>query len=293
MYTLTRHAIWVLTTIAAIAAVQAQVSSVRNQVEALELATLSRGRVTTHYSAGEKVRAEHFARLSEDVAAFYETELGISFTFDAVVLSSNDWIQPYGADMPYGIPWCSVAERIVFIPSSLQEGVLIESKDLEDRHMVDAVFVHELGHLINKAYFHPDSSLEEFPIPWFEELLANYLSYRYAEITDTGWAESFIQRSRRGVASYTPSVLSLDWSFMRDLPGPVVADTYGWYQYLLNLRAADLHSEYGEKFLPALKAELPIQTLGDWNTESLLDELESIAPGFHQWVIDLENGSVL
>lgn len=73
----------------------------------------------------------------------------------------------------------------------------------------------------------------------------------------------------------------------------VVADAYGWYQYLLNLRAVDLHSEYGGEFLPALKAELPIQSLDDWNTESLLDELERIAPGFHQWVSDLEDGSVL
>lgn len=159
--------------------------------------------------------------------------------------------------------------------------------------MVDAIFVHEFGHLVNKAFFHPNSSHEEFPIPWFEELLANYISYRYAEVTDANWAESFRERSRRGIEGYTPSVLSLDWSFMGNLPGAVVADAYGWYQYLLNLRAVDLHSEYGGEFLPALKAELPIQSLDDWNTESLLDELERIAPGFHQWVSDLEDGSVL
>lgn len=86
MYARSRCAVLVLATLAASAGVQAQVSSVRDQVEALGLATLSLGRVTAHHSAGERVRAEHFARLSEDVAVFYETELGISFAFKRVPL---------------------------------------------------------------------------------------------------------------------------------------------------------------------------------------------------------------
>jgi hypothetical protein len=145
---------------------------------------------------------------------------------------------------------------------------------------------------VNKAFFHPGSAHEEFPILWFEELLANYVSYRYAELTDTSWAQSVRQRSRRGVERFTPSTLSLDWSFMRELSGPAAADTCGWYQYALNLRAADLHSEYGEVFPPRLKAGLTIDALDQWTTESLLDELDRIAPGFHSWVGALEQGAL-
>jgi hypothetical protein len=77
---------------------------------------------------------------------------------------------------------------------------------------------------------------------------------------------------------------------MRELPRSVVADTYGWYQYALNLRAADLHFEYGGTFLPALKADLTMDAMDDWTTESVLSELERIAPGFRNWVSELEQG---
>jgi hypothetical protein len=265
---------------------------VREQVEALGLPSLSLGRVTVHHSAGERARAVHFARLSEDAAAHYEQELGVAFAFDVVVLAPDDWLQRQGPGMPYGIPWAPVAERMIFVPSSLREGALIEADAVENGHMVDYVLIHEFGHLVNKAFFHPGSAHEEFPILWFEELLANYVGYRYAELTDTSWAQSVRQRSRRGVERFTPSTLSLDWSFMRELSGPAAADTYGWYQYALNLRAADLHSEYGEVFLPRLKAGLTIDALDQWTTESLLDELDRIAPGFRSWVGALEQGAL-
>jgi hypothetical protein len=79
---------------------------------------------------------------------------------------------------------------------------------------------------------------------------------------------------------------------MRELSGPEAADTYGWYQYMLNLRAADLYAEYGQMLLPRLRAELSIDALDRWTTKSLLDELDRIAPGFHAWVGDLERGSL-
>lgn len=288
-----RHAIFLSTAILVYSLADAQAPTVQDQVEALGLETLSLGRVTAHFSAGEQVRAEHFAQLSEDVAGFYETELGISFAFDAVVLAPEDWIQPYGADMPYGIPWCSVAERILFVPSSLQVGALIGPSATENGLMVDAIAIHEFGHLANKAFFHPDSAHEEFPVLWFEEFLADYIGYRYIANTDASWAQTYREWSSRFFEEFTPSVLSLDWSFMSELAGPDMADTYGWYQDLLTLRAADLHAEHDGKFLPALKAELDIDSMDSWDSEYLVGELDRVAPGFRQWVSDLEDGSIL
>jgi hypothetical protein len=46
--------------------------------------------------------------------------------------------------MPYGIPWCSVAERLMVVQASLKEGVLIDGRnEQEDHRRVDFVTLHE------------------------------------------------------------------------------------------------------------------------------------------------------
>jgi hypothetical protein len=62
-----------------------------------------------------------------------------------VVLAPDDWMQRQGPGMPYGIPWAPVAERMIFVPSSLREGALIEADAVENRHMVDYVLIRSSG----------------------------------------------------------------------------------------------------------------------------------------------------
>jgi hypothetical protein len=38
-----------------------------------------------------------------------------------------------------------VAERMIFVPSSLREGALIEADAVENRHMVDYVLIRSSG----------------------------------------------------------------------------------------------------------------------------------------------------
>jgi hypothetical protein len=120
-----------------------------------------------------------------------------------------------------------------------------------------------------------------------QELLATYFAYAFMSSTDPGWTDVARQFWRAEVTGYTPRVVSLDWSFMRSLPGPELGRTYGWYQVVLNLRAADTYSEHGVAFLRQLRTTLPLDSLNHWTTELLLARLDAVAPGFQKWAARL------
>jgi hypothetical protein len=94
------------------------------------------------------------------------------------------------------------------------------------------------------------------------------------------------------VASFDPVVRSLDWTFMSRLPPQTLADTYAWYQFLLNLQAAELFERHGVEFLQTLDTELSWDTADDWTTESVLDELGDLAPQFVEWARGLDEGEL-
>lgn len=233
------------------------------------------------------------ATLADDAAGYFEHELGTTFAFGVAALAPEHWFSEFPG-IPYAIPWASMPDRLIFMPSSLREGLLIRGEDaLEDRQRVDFILLHEYGHLLAKAHLRPRSDRDYLPVSWFEELLANYFAYAYLHEADVTWAEAAIAEWVEELRRFTPPVLSLDWSFMNDLPPPVLSETYGWYQFLLNLRAAELYDEHGLDFLSLLKEELSWEEAGDWTSESLLSDLEAIAPGFDAWVADLEGGDYL
>jgi hypothetical protein len=226
-------------------------------------------------------------------SGFFERELGVSFELRLAVLGPNQWLSPYGGPaMPYGIPWGVTAERLMVVPASLREGVLIKGTDaVADRRRVDFVTLHEFGHLIAKPYLHPTSAHEELPILWFEEIVATYFGYAFVSSIDRDWAEASRKEWMADVAAYTPRTRSLDWSFMRGLPPAELASTYGWYQVGLNLRVADIYANHGLGFLRALKETLPFQSMSTWTTESLLADLERITPGFQRWADEFQKSA--
>jgi hypothetical protein len=58
---------------------------------------------------------------------------------------------------------------------------------------------------------------------------------------------------------------------------------------VLNLRVADVYAKHGLGFLRTLQASLPFRTVDTWTTESVLRDLERIAPGFQPWADELSN----
>ena len=272
----------------------AQDSSPLARVEALDLDTARVGRVTAYFKTTDRERAVELATLSEKAARFYDRELGISFDLGVAALSPEHWFEPIHG-IPYAIPWASVPERLLFVPSSLEEGLLVRGRSTmtERRRVVDFVSLHEYGHLATKEYFHPADERDGLPISWFNELLPNIFAYAFVASTDPEWAAASKQMWSDVIKSREPAVLSLEWGFMNDLPPRERARTYGWYQNLLNLRAAELYEEYGLDFLRMAKERLAWDQAGDWTTKTLLVSLQEIAPGFEAWARDLENGDYL
>jgi hypothetical protein len=145
-----------------------QTQSYVPRIEALNLEVLRVGRVTAHFAREDSARAKHLAVLAESAAAFFQHELGVSFVIRLAALAPKHWFSPYGSDLPYGIPWGSVPEWLIVVPSSLKEGALISGRDSSfNTRLVDFVTLHEFGHIANKQFFHPASTHEEFPIAWF------------------------------------------------------------------------------------------------------------------------------
>lgn len=271
----------------------AQEASPLTRVEALGLDTARVGRVTAYFAPADRERALELAALAEAAAALFDRELGVSFEFGVAALAPADWFSEFPG-VPYAIPWVSMPERLLFVPSSLIEGFMVRGPTpLHDRLRIDSALLHEYGHLVEKAYLRPERDPDQLSVPWFGELLANYLAYAYIASTDPEWAEASKAMRRGVVEGSAPPVLSLDWGFMSELSPDELARTYAWYQNLLILRAAALYEAHGLCFLRSLRDRLAWEDVGGWTTASLLASLEEIAPGFEAWSEDLQNSDHL
>lgn len=280
-----------------IPAAHAQRVSPLARVEALDLDTATVGRVTVYFAAADRAYAEQLAALSEEAAAYFESELGTAFQLYLAVLSPEEWFDPWADDGfgLYGNPWGWVQDLLMGIPASLDEGVLIVGPD-DDANLrrVRFVMLHELGHLANKRYLHPEGSRPYSPVKWFEEFLATYFAYAFVRSSYPEWAETSRREWSAFIAGYTPPVLSpLDWSFMRDLPPEEAGQTFAWYQVLLNLRAAAVYEEHGFDFLRQVRDRLAWDEAGGWTAKSVLSALEEFAPGFEAWAEAVANGDDL
>lgn len=261
----------------------AQSTTPRAVVASLGLDQSQVGRVTAHFAPADRARTEELAALVDAAAALFERELALSFAMELAALGPDDWFSEFPA-IPYAIPWVSMNERLLLLPSSLSEGVLIQGPNaLADRRRVDFVALHEYGHVAAKEYFRPGSAEDYIPVPWFEELIATYFAFAYVASAEPAWAEAAKQEWLGQIERFKPSVRSLDWGFMAALPGPEFAQTYGWYQFLLNLQCAKLYESHGLDLLPALKGGLQWDGAQGWTSNSVLDGLEELAPRFTEW----------
>lgn len=178
----------------------------------------------------------------------------------------------------------STSERLMLVPSSLSQGVLIQGPNaLANRRRVDFVAFHEFGHIAAKEYCRPTALEPRTPVSWFEELIATYFAYAYVAKTDPEWALAARAEWSSQIKAFTPQVISLDWSFMDFLPGPELARTYGRYQFVLNTGAAELYDRYGIAALPRVKAALAWQSAGSWTRGELVESLSTVMPDLADW----------
>lgn len=256
-------------------------------VEAMGLDTAKYGRVTAHFAVEDKDRAEQLALLADGAASYLQRELDIGFEFSVAALAPENWLSEFPR-IPYAIPWASIPDKLIFMPSSLEEGLLVRGPSrLADRRRADFILLHEYGHILSKSYFRRTSESDYLPVPWLDELLANYFAYAYIQFSDANWAMAAEKEWQGEVESFAPTVLSLDWSYMNELRGDVVAREYGWYQFNLNLWAAELYKAHGLDLLRNLKVNLSWESSDKWTAEDLLPQLEDSASGFVDWVDQL------
>ncbi len=79
----------------------AQEKSCVEQLKDLRLESLE-GKVTTHYSPGQRKRASEMKVLLEEASSFYERSLGLTPVVTLAALAPAEW--PFLLDKPYGLP---------------------------------------------------------------------------------------------------------------------------------------------------------------------------------------------
>jgi len=268
---------------------QVAVERVEERVQSFGLDSIRTKNVLIYFDSKDSLRAQEFADLSVGMSEFYEQAIGVSFDFKVAALQPQHWFSEFPG-IPYAIPWPFFSDRIIMMPSSLTEGIMIDNKlnRQKNRWIVDFVLVHEYAHLLDKDYFRPFDKNDYFGVGWFRELIANYFAYAYIHSTDSEWTVGAKELWREKILGYTPKKFTLDWSFMNDLAPRELGPTYAWYQFMLNLKAAELYEKHGLEFLRTLKTQLDWQGNKSWSTESLLPILDGISPGFIKWSENIE-----
>ena len=258
-------------------------------LDTLGLETGQVGRVEYYFATPHQARAEALASVVEAAAQDFQDQLDLRFDLSIAVLGPDHWFSEVPG-VPYAVPWASIQERVLLLPASLSEGVLIMGPTaLADRRRVDFVALHEFGHVAAKEYFRPDASEPYAAVGWFDELIATYFAYAHVAEADPAWASAARAEWSSQVQSFTPQTLSLDWGFMNALPGPELSRVYGWYQLVLNEQAAELYEEYGVALLPALEASLTWEDAATWTHEGLLGALATAAPALVSWAREFES----
>jgi hypothetical protein len=243
------------------------------------------GRVDVYYAASDQARAIAMAGLVDQAAVLFEGEFGVTFPVSLAALGPADWFSEFPG-VPYAIPWASIPERLLILPSSLEVGVLASGPDrLANQRRTDFVALHELGHVAATEFF---GATGRGSVPWFHELIATYFAYSYVAAVDPEWAAAAKREWQGQVDAFEPTVRSLDWTYMSQLSGPAVAQEYGWYQFLLNLRAAELHERHGVALMRELRGTLDWANAELWTAASLLQRLEGTVPSLVAWARSFE-----
>jgi hypothetical protein len=291
MHWLTAGVLGTIGVLASSTCVSAQDPRPTEFIRTLALDSARVGSISVRFGPEDREYALQLATLCEDAVSFFHGEFTSPFSPQLAVLRPEHWFVPYagGEGEPYGIPWAWVPDLLITVPASLDAGVLITGPDRQaDQRRVRFVMLHEYGHLASKQFLHPGSDQPYSSVRWFDELIATYFAYAFVRASDPGWAQAAQEEWLVAVESFTPPVVSLDWSHFRDLSPIEFARTYAWYQNLLNLQAAALYDEHELDFLRRIRDRLDWQNAADWTTDQLVPILDDIAPGFQSWASGIE-----
>ena len=263
------------------------------RIQAMPGGTFTLSRASIRYSTGHEKRARQVSELVVNASRLFEDSLGLTFDVHVAVLAPADWISfPLSPDEPYGMPWAWPGERLVVIPATLDQGLLIRdpADTAYNRNLLDFIALHEFGHLCNREYLYPASDRDWSSVGWFEELMASYFAYAFLSRHDADKARFVSDFSNGTVSTTVPRLTSLDrmHQVFDELEIQDAVANYAWYQAKLNLKAVAVYEEYGLDFVARFKRTLPWDDVESWTTDRLLTHLERTAPGFQAWAADFE-----
>lgn len=251
------------------------------------------GSTTLYATPGHEPWALEIVELAQDALTVFGDSLGLSIDVRVAVLGPSQWRTWFidddevtWANEEYGMPWAWPPDRLIAVPATMDEGLLIrDPSDVEDnRRRLRFISLHELGHVSVREFFHPNSSSRWSPVGWFEEFLATYFAVAFASLDEETKA-FVVQFSSDNVENMDPAYTDLDrmHEVFESLPPPQAAANYGWFQSAINLKAVDVYERHGFGLLPALKEMLDWDSFDDWSTGYLLDRMDQLDPGFRAW----------
>lgn len=100
------------------ASASAQRPSAMAVVDTLGLESGRVGRVAYYFAEPDQARAQALASLVNDAEASFDRELDLRFDLSLAALGPDQWFSEFPG-VPYAVPWASISERLLLLPSSL------------------------------------------------------------------------------------------------------------------------------------------------------------------------------
>ena len=248
------------------------------QVHALGLDSLKKGRTTVHFSQGYEDSAIRIVSRVDRALRFYADTLNAELEeFHLVMANQEDW-KILTEQQPYGVPksmgaWQRdnlEAERVprlplppaAIVPADAKGAVYdqllpmkecltpsfrdpLESIDVTweeaSRIYVELITFHEVAHLITDTKAYPI----DMPTGWYREYLANFLSYTYLYHTEPNNARIWDLMTEVTLECYTPKFGTLEDLML----GKIDAYDYHWYQSMFIQRANEMVENSGMDFI--------------------------------------------
>ena len=250
------------------------------------------GRIPAYHATGAREEARRVQGMLEKGVDYYRAKFGMELPFQLALLGPDEWQHmnpkpaPYAQFLPGVTTTGSPPVNVVMLPvgrghaldalfqriagSPPLSTIRLNPDDLSAR-FVALVGFHELGHVYARGY-----GLVGAP-GWLNEFLASYFAYTFLSAEHPEDARIWQLASEAFVQQIKPQRRALS-----DIHSGVGAKNYVWYQGSLQVRVEQVHRQLGIEFLHKLRAirkdrEFPQETT------VVLELLEQIAPGFHEW----------
>ena len=266
-------------------------------LEAAGTERFAMGRATVYHSPGYAAWARLVATRANAMAGVLDDSLGLAFPFRVAVLEPAQWFtwsleggEVRWPNWQYGLPWAWPSDRLMVVPATLEAGPVIRdpADSAGNRVRLQFIALHELGHVYARAYFYPDSPERWSPVGWFEEFLATCFAYGALATLDPAGARLAITTIAGDASGVAPAYTDLDMmhAVFRELDPQQAGANYAWFQAQLNVQAAALLDGHGFALMRRLR-ELDWDRMATWSTDTVLAQMEHMAPGFAAWAADL------